>query len=551
MSKGGRSRQRGRAWRLGATLVGLIGLGGLLASCSSSSSAAASGHRVLLVGTFHGVQGQYHSIQAAVDAARPGDTILIGPGIYHPEDDLQHPPTARQAALGDFGAVLVRTPDITIRGMDRNTVIISGTKPDGADACPSAASEQQLGPRGKDGKPLGRNGIVVFQANDVTIENLTVCNFLDGAGSAGNGIWWDGGSETGTIGLHGYWGSYLTATTTYYGSPTTGPAYGIFANSAAGPASWDQLYASNFDDSGMYVGACQQVCDITIRHATMEWNALGYSGTNSGGAIVIEDSVFEHNQDGFDTNTQIYSDPPPPQNGDCPDGKTSPITHTRSCWVFMHNLVAHNNDANAPIAPGGYAAAGPVGTGMTVSGGRNDTVMDNTFEDNGAWGILFVPFPDHDKPFPGVTCKGSGGTEVSGLGCVYDPENDALLDNTFSHNGYWGNPTNSDYGRITLEAGQPQNCFRGNIAPDGSAPADLETIDAVCGRISTKPHLGGDLTAQVLCDTGFGSCPANAHYPKPSAADVVLHAVPKDLPTMPNPCQGLPTNAWCRAGKPI
>ncbi len=33
----------------------------------------------------------------------------------------------------------------------------------------------------------------------------------------------------------------------------------------------------------MYVGACLQQCDITIDHAWMEYNALGYSGTNSGG----------------------------------------------------------------------------------------------------------------------------------------------------------------------------------------------------------------------------------------------------------------------------
>jgi len=117
---------------------------------------------------------------------------------------------------------------------------------------------------------------------------------------------------------------------------------------------------------------------------------------------------FDNHQDGFDTNTQILGDPPPPQNGDCPDGKISPITHTRSCWVFIHNDVHNNNDATAPEAAGGYARAGPVGTGMTVSGGRNDTVMDNSFADNGAWGVLFAPFPGKDKSYAGVTCHGSG-----------------------------------------------------------------------------------------------------------------------------------------------
>ena len=102
------------------------------------------------------------------------------------------------------------------------------------------------------------------------------------------------------------------------------------------------------NDSGMYVGACLQVCDVTIDHAWMENNALGYSGTNSGGAVVIENSQFDDNQDGVDTNTQIAGDPPPPQNGACPDGATSPITHTHSCWVFIHNNVHDNNNGKLP-----------------------------------------------------------------------------------------------------------------------------------------------------------------------------------------------------------
>ena len=41
---------------------------------------AAAGARVLLVGTYQGIKGQYTSITAAVKAAKPGDWILIGAG---------------------------------------------------------------------------------------------------------------------------------------------------------------------------------------------------------------------------------------------------------------------------------------------------------------------------------------------------------------------------------------------------------------------------------------------------------------------------------------
>jgi hypothetical protein len=540
--------------RAGAAAPGLGRAGAAAPGLGRAGAAAAHRHpsrgRVLLVGTFDGRRGRYATIQGAVDAAQPGDTILVGPGDYHATDDLAHPPTPAQAALGDFGGVLVTTPRLTIRGMDRSTVVVDGTKP-GSPACDPAPAAQDLGPRDPSGGHYGTNGIVVFRADAVTVQNLTVCNFLSGRGASGNGIWWNGGAQTAKIGLERYWGTYLTATTTSYGNPAIAPTYGIFANNAAGPAGWAHVYASNFDDSGMYVGACQQRCDVTVTKAWMEYNALGYSGTNSGGAIVIEHSRFEHNQDGFDTNTQIYGDPPPPQNGDCPGTESSPITRTHSCWVFRDNLVEDNNDAHAPIAPGGYASAGPVGTGMTVSGGRHDTVMDNTFTGNAAWGVLFVPFPDKDKPYPGVTCKGSGGHEVPGFGCVYDPEGDVLFRNTFSDNGYWHNPTNGDYGQITLFGHEPQNCFAGNSAPDGSTPSTLERAQPSCGQTSAASDSGGALLSQVECDTGFGICPKGTTYPRPSVSTVVLHPLPRRLASMPNPCTGVPANPWCKGGEPI
>ncbi len=98
----------------------------------------------------------------------------------------------------------------------------------------------------------------------------------------------------------------------------------------------------------MYVGACQQACNVTINNAWMEYSALGYSGTNSGGTIVIEHSQFDNNQDGFDTNTQIDGDPPPRRTGRAPNGRISPITHTHSCWVFLHNYVLTTTTPTCP-----------------------------------------------------------------------------------------------------------------------------------------------------------------------------------------------------------
>jgi hypothetical protein len=529
----------------GARCAALFGAallaGSVLASCSSGGGSPA----VLLVGTFHGQAGQYRSIQAAVNAAQQGDYILIAPGDYHETDDA-HVTSASVLSTGDHGGVVVHTPDLHIRGMNRDTVIVDGTKASAPTACSSDPQYQNFGPV-VDGKAQGRNGIVVWKANGVSIENLTACNFLGGAGDSGNQVWWNGGDGSGKVGLKGYVGNYLTGTSSFFSNETSAAQYGIFSSNAQGPASWNQIYGSNMNDSGMYVGACLQVCDVTIDHAWMENNALGYSGTNSGGAIVIENSQFDDNQDGIDTDTQIAGDPPPPQNGACPDGGTSAITHTHSCWVFIHNNVHDNNNGDTPEA--GDAAAGPIGTGMTLSGGRNDTVMDNTFSNNGAWGILFVPYPDSGTPSLNQKCANYGGFQIAGLGCVFEPEGDALKGNTFVNDGYLKNPSDADFGQILLHSGLPSNCYADNTAPLGSAPPNLEQLQPTCGVTTTTTNSDSTLLAQVECDSRLAPCPAGANYP--AQTGVRLAPLPAGLPTMADPCAGVPSNAWCSSASAL
>jgi hypothetical protein len=515
-----------------AALAVLALTGSVLADCSSSTAT------VLLVGTYRGTAGQYTSIQAAVDAAQPGDWILVAPGDYHEAADA-HVTSAAQLSTGDHGGVVVTTSDLHIRGMNRNTVVVDGTKA-GSSTCSAAPQDQNLGPV-VGGKAQGRNGIVVWKANDVSIENLTACNFQGGAGDSGNEVWWNGGDGSGKVGLTGYTGRYLTGTTSFFGTESNAAEYGIFSSNAQGPGSWDQIYGSNMNDSGMYVGACLQVCDVTINHAWMENNALGYSGTNSGGSVVIENSQFDRNEDGVDTNTQIAGDPPPPQNGACPHGGTSPITHTRSCWVFMHNNVHDNNNPDVPQA--GNAAAGPIGTGMTLSGGRNDTVMDNTFTNNGAWGTLFIPYPDSGTPSLHQKCGDYGGFQISGLGCVFEDENDKLAGNTFVNDGFFNNPTNADFGQIVIHSGLPSNCYSANNGAQGSAPPHLEMLQPTCGVPSTTTNLDGALVTQVECDSGLASCPPGTNYP--AKTGVHLAPLPHALPTMADPCAGVPSNPWC------
>ena len=101
--------------------------------------------------------------------------------------DQQTTPTSVEESQGAVAGVLITTPDIHLRGMDRNTVIVDGDKAGAPESCDPDAGWQDFGitangtPYGGTGttavnKPFGRNGIVVFKDNGVSIENLTVCN---------------------------------------------------------------------------------------------------------------------------------------------------------------------------------------------------------------------------------------------------------------------------------------------------------------------------------------------------------------------------------------
>lgn len=531
--------------------LALLGLAGLVA-CGSAAAAP----RVLRVGTYRGSRGQYKTIQAAVNAARPGDWVLVAPGDYHERADRQQgttatgysqPLTRQSAEAAPPAGVLIRKARLHLRGMNRNTVVVDGTKP-GSPRCSQKPGKQDFGVAGESG-PVGRNGIVVFKANGVSVENLTACNFLGGHGGNGNEIWWDGGAGSGRIGMGAFKGTYLNATSTFYGSEDNAATYGIYTDNARGPGLWSNDYASNMNDSGFYEGACQRLCNLTMQDAWSQFSALGYSGTNSGGQLVVKESEFDHNRDGFDTNSQNNSDAPPPQDGRCPKGEKSPITHSSSCWVFMDNYVHDNNNPNTPGS--GTAGAAPVGTGVSISGGRFDTVMHNRIVHNGAWGLLLVPFPATETPPPFAHCQGGTETGSLGYGCLFDDWGNRVIGNEFSGNGFFGNPTNSDVAEISFFGGHPINCLRGNKLPDGTSPTGLAQSNQRCGE-EGGGQINAPLLAQVECNTqilGETDCPEGSSYPR--LGKVVMHALPgaKKLPTMPNACAGVPSNPWCPAKK--
>jgi hypothetical protein len=462
-----------------------------------AGAAPAKSHRTLLVGK----AGSYKTIQSAVDAGHPGDWILIAPGDYKE-------------------AVSITKDDLHLRGMSRGRVIVDGTK--SGPACSAKAKDQSF-KRGDKG-----NGIEIFKANGVSVENLTACNFL----GEGNQIWWNGGDGSGKIGMTTFHGSYLSATSTFFAQDKPHPTYGIFVSNARGPGVISDSYASNMDDAAYYVGACNP-CNTTLERVWGQHSNLGYSGTNSA-KVLIENSEFDDNTGGIVTNSQNNDDAPSPQLGS----------------TFRKNYVHDNNNANVPSKPGGLRI---VGAGIVVAGGRNNVVTQNRVERNGAWGLLDVLFIDQGKPPKVAHCEGGSATKNDDgtTTCLFDTFANRWTGNTLKGNGFFGNPTNGDLGEVSGK-NKPGNCWSGNTRSDGSAvtaePADLQTAHSDCTIENQGDDVTSELASQALCDTQILSpCADDPTHHYPRTTKITVRRLPK-LKSMPNPCKGVPANAWCKSG---
>jgi len=294
------------------------------------------------------------SLSEAGSKVANGGVIMIAPGTYRE-------------------SLAVKANDVTVRGEDRNTVIIDGE--------------------------LTRSNGIVATGERPAIENLTVRNFLQ------NGILVTGVTDANGAGVargpDGYLPDnipdpvpgYLVQAVTAQNNGL----YGIYAFNRTGGTIENNL-ATGGSDSGIYVGQCAD-CDASVTGNVVTLNAVGIELANAS-KVSITGNRIAGNRIGL-TVLSNYLEAHGP---------------TRSVQI-AGNVIADNNEVKTP-----EQADGAFGTGIGMSGTVDALVTGNLIAGNSNVGVWLDSSDDFAPKGNKIT---KNAWSKNGYAAVLSPSKDA------------------------------------------------------------------------------------------------------------------------------
>jgi hypothetical protein len=294
------------------------------------------------------VVGPGQSIQAAVNRASPGDTVLVKPGVYHQ-------------------SVQIRTDEITLRGSGG---FPGGTVLEPPSTVPKTLCNRAFGPTGVCilAKKVSRTGRVITPVSNDTVTALKVTGF-PASGVFGYGT--DGLRVTRVVASNdgGYGIARFVSDETVFADDTA------IGNSEAGLYVGDSPFADTVVRDNRTFGNQFGIFIRHARHVTVTGNHL--TG-NCQGIFVLDDG-----QPGGAGNAAIRGNSVVRNNKLCPKSEESPVPLQGGGILLLgatHTLVARNSVAGntgEQINSGGIVVA----SAHALTGGSNpnfDTISGNT-----------------------------------------------------------------------------------------------------------------------------------------------------------------------------
>ena len=313
-----------------AALASAVLLAATLTACSGGQEAGTAGDPSAAApaassGTSAGTASVVHvpadaSLAEAGEKVAAGGVILIAPGTY-------------------TESLAIKADDVTVRGEDRNTVILDGE--------------------------LTRSNGIVATGQRPAIENLTVRNFLQ------NGVLVTGVTDENGAGVargpEGYLPDNIPDPVPGYlvqrVTAQNNGLYGIYAFNRTGGTIRDNL-ATGGSDSGVYVGQCAD-CDASVSGNVLTLNAVGIELANASHVSITGNRIVK-NRIGLTVLSNYLEAHGPTKN-----------------VQIAGNVIADNNEPATP-----EQANGAFGTGVGLSGTVDAVVTRNLIaghQNAGVW----------------------------------------------------------------------------------------------------------------------------------------------------------------------